>query len=300
MPEPLKGVWTPVVTPYKQNLSPDPERLIKQCRWLLDCDCGLAVFGTNSEGNSLSVAEKIDLMDALIEAGLDPKRMMPGTGACALTDAVQLAAHVAKTGCGGALALPPFYYKPVSDDGIFAFFAELIERVGDARLKLYLYHIPPVAQVGFSLELIERLIKAYPETVLGMKDSSGDFEFTKRVMAAFPGWGIFPGNELNLKEAMELGAIGCISATCNVNPAAIVDLYKTWDQPGADEKQAAINTVRKTFAAHPVIPGMKAVIADALNDPDWARLRPPLLALDDGGRAKLFADLKAIGFSLGI
>ena len=173
----FSGVLSPVITPFGADLRPDAARLARHCRWLISQNCGLAVFGTNSEANSLSVEEKIELLDALVEAGVDPARMMPGTGACALPDTVRLTAHAVKRGCAGTMMLPPFYYKGVSDEGLFRSYAEVIERVGDARLRIYLYHIPPIAQVPITLGLIERLIAAYPDTVVGIKDSSGDWTF---------------------------------------------------------------------------------------------------------------------------
>src|ERR671939_961915 len=156
----IKGVLSPVITPFTTELAPDPERFVRQCRWLSSQNVGLAVFGTNSEANSLSVEEKIELLDRLVGAGLDPARMMPGTGCCALTDSVRLTRHAVKLGCGGVLMLPPFYYKGVSDDGLFDFYSAVIDRVGEASLRIYLYHIPPVAQVPITLGLVERLLKA--------------------------------------------------------------------------------------------------------------------------------------------
>src|SRR6202158_3331401 len=175
----IKGVLSPVVTPFKSDYSPDTQRFVRHCRWLVSNNVGLAVFGTNSEGNSLSVDERMALLESLIEAGVDPARMMPGTGCCALSDSVRLSSHAVKLGCAGVLMLPPFYYKGVSDEGLYRNFAEIIEQAGDARLRIYLYHIPPVAQVGISLGLIERLLKSYPETIAGMKDSSGDWNHTR-------------------------------------------------------------------------------------------------------------------------
>ena len=151
----LSGVLAPVVTPFTPRLAPDAGRFVRHCRWLLGHGCsGLAVFGTNSEANSLSVEERMELLEALVQGGVPPETLMPGTGCCALTDSVRLTGHAVKLGCGGALMLPPFYYKGVSDEGLFRAFAEVIERVADQRLRLYLYHIPPVAQVAISLELI--------------------------------------------------------------------------------------------------------------------------------------------------
>jgi len=294
----LTGVWTPVVTPFSSDLSIDVEKLITQCQWLLSQDCGLAIFGTNSEGNSLSVEEKIDVVDALIAAGIPPARLMPGTGACALPDAIRLSAHMTSKGCGGVLVLPPFYYKAVDDDGLYHWFEKLIEGVGDKALNVYLYHIPPVAQVGFGLDLIERLVKAYPDIIVGIKDSAGDFSHTRELLARFPGWGVFPGNETHLAEAMKSGAVGCISATCNVNPAMIAQLYAKWDTPEAEELQTRCNQIRSAFGQYPMIPAMKAAIAEARQDPEWRLVRPPLSPLTQAQTTNLMQDLDKIGFAL--
>src|SRR5258707_4463681 len=192
----MKGVLSPVVTPFKADLSPDRERFVRQCRWLLSQDVGLAVFGTNSEANSLSTDEKVELLDRLVAGGIDPARLMPGTGCCALTDSVRLTAHAMKLGAGGGLMLPALYYQGVSDDGLFRSFAEVIERVGDRRLRLYAYPIPPVSQVPITLGRIERLLKAYPGIVAGVKDSSGDWSNTKAMLDAFAagGFDVFAGS----------------------------------------------------------------------------------------------------------
>src|SRR5256714_4652873 len=246
----ITGVLSPVVTPFKADLSPDPERFVRQCKWLLSQNVGLAVFGTNSEANSLSVDEKMVLLEKLVSAGVDPSRMMPGTGHCALPDSVRLTAHAVKLGCGGVLMLPPFYYKGVSDEGLYRSFAEIIERVGEARLRVYLYPIPPVAQVPITLGLVERLLKAYPVQVAGMKDSGGDWKNTQAFLDAFArgGFDVFPGAETFLLQGMRHGGAGCISATANVNPAAIARLYDTWDAADPDAQQKRLHESRGTVA----------------------------------------------------
>ena len=181
----IAGVLAPVVTPFKADLSPDRERFIRHCRWLLSQNCGLAPFGTTSEANSMSTDERISLLDALVAAGIDPSRMMPGTGCCSIVETVALTAHAVKHGCAGVLMLPPFYYKDVSEEGLYRYFSEVVQRVGDARLRIYLYHIPPVAIVGITPRLVERLLKAYPNAIAGMKDSSGDWNNTKTFLDAF-------------------------------------------------------------------------------------------------------------------
>lgn len=296
----IRGVFAPVVTPFNPDLSPDPGRLIAHCRWLLTQNCGLAVFGTNSEANSLSVDERIALLDALLEANVDAARMMPGTGCCALPDTVRLTAHAVRAGCAGVLMLPPFYYKGVSEDGLYRSFSEVIERVGDARLRIYLYHIPPIAMVGITPGLVERLLKQYPSTIAGMKDSSGDWQNTKMMLDAFAGSGfeVFAGSESFLLANMRNGGVGCISATANVNPAAIDRLYRGWRGVDADTQQQALNAVRTTVEQCVMIPALKAVIAHFTGDAAWMTVRPPLTELAEA-QAKLLIDgLRQLSFAM--
>ena len=298
-PQRMSGVLTPVITPFDRNLNPDAKRFVAQCRWLLAQNVGLAIFGTNSEANSLSVDEKIELMEALMTAGLPAERMMPGTGCCALSDSVRMTAYAAKLGCSGVLMLPPFYYKGVSDDGLFAAYAETIERVGNSDLRIYLYHIPPVSNVLLSLGLIERLIKAYPQTVVGLKDSSGDWANTKAMLDA--GWDdfrIFPGSEQFLLAGMRNGGSGCISATANVNPAAIDKLYRTWRDADADTQQEQLNAVRAMFSTYVMIPALKAAVAHYANDPAWLPVRPPLDTMTAQQQKALVDKLDAFGFTM--
>jgi len=296
----IRGVLSPVVTPFNRDLSPDPERLIAQCKWLLTQNCGLAVFGTNSEANSLSVNERIALLDALLAADVDPARMMPGTGCCALTDTVRLTEHAVKAGCAGVLMLPPFYYKDVSEDGLYRSFSEVIERVGDSRLRVYLYHIPPVAVVGIKPGLVERLMKQYPTAIAGMKDSSGDWNNTKMMLDAFAksGFDVFAGSESFLLANMKNGGAGCISATANVNPAAIDKLYREWRGANAEAQQQALDVVRKTVGQYVMIPALKAVVAHFTNDPDWAIVRPPLTELAAAQAKNVIDGLKKLDFDM--
>ena len=296
----IRGVLSPVVTPFKADLSPDAEKLGAHCRWLLSNDVGLAVFGTNSEANSLGVEEKIELLDYLVDSGLAPSRMMPGTGCSAITDSVRLTSHAVKRGCAGVLMLPPFYYKGVSDEGLFRNFAEIIERVGDSRLRIYLYNIPPVSQVTITVALIERLIDRYPVIVAGAKDSSGDWNNTKSYIDNFAarGFDVFPGAETFLLQGLRSGGAGCISATANVNPGAIANLYKTWQAADADSQQKRLDEIRGIFAKYPMIPALKTAIANYGGDPGWATVRPPLVELSKGHAESLIRDLDQAGFTM--
>ncbi|NKB69356.1 MAG: dihydrodipicolinate synthase family protein [Candidatus Latescibacteria bacterium] len=296
----LGEVLSPVVTPFDDDLRPDGQRLAAHGRWLLEQGVGLAVFGTNSEANSLSVGEKMGLLDTLVEAGLPPQRMMPGTGCCALADSVELTRHALGLGCARVLMLPPFYYKGVSDEGLYRSFAEVVERVGDSRLRIYLYHIPPVAQVPISLGLIERLLTAYPGIIAGVKDSSGDWDNTQAMLTGFQphGFEVFAGSETFLLANMRGGGRGCISATANVNPAAIAHLARTWQQPDAEKQQAGLDAVRDIFQDYVMIAALKTAIAHYGGEDQWARLRPPLVELSQEQRGELVGRLEAAGFSM--
>jgi 4-hydroxy-tetrahydrodipicolinate synthase len=308
MTQRIRGVLAPVVTPFKDDLSPDRERFIAHCKWLLSKNCGLAVFGTNSEANSLSMEERAMLLDELVAAGINPSRMMPGTGCCSIMETVKLTAQAVEHGCTGMLMLPPFYYKDVSEEGLYRYFSEVVQRVGDARLKIYLYHIPPVAVVGITTGLVERLLAAYPNAIAGMKDSSGDWNNTEMFLDAFvtasparTSFDVFVGSESFLLANMRNGGVGTISATANVDPAAIHRLYLDWKKPNADELQAKLNVVRAVFGDRKfpsMIAALKQAIAIYRNDPEWTRVRPPLVELTAEQAKTLAEELKGISFAM--
>lgn len=293
--ENLAGVFTPVLTPFDKALKPDGALFVKFCGWILSQGAGLAVFGTNSEANSLSVTEKLELLGLLIEAGLPADRMMPGTGACALSDAVALCEAAARAKTAAVLMLPPFYYKPVSDDGLFAFYAEAIERVGDAHLRICLYHIPQISGVPITLKLIEKLISRYPDTVVGIKDSGGDFANTQAMLEAFPGFRVFCGSERFLLDTMRGNGAGCISAMANVHPGAIVNLYETRATPEAPAKQDALNAMRAAYEKLAMIPALKRTVAEYGKVPGFSTVRPPLTALADPDWDRLKLSLGDLG-----
>ena len=296
----FSGVIAPVVTPYGEDGAPDADRFVEQCEWLLEDGCAaLAPFGTTSEGNSIGIDEKMELLEELVDADVDPKKLMPGTGSCSLADAIIMTEQAVELGCGGVLMLPPFYYKNPSEEGLFRFFAELIEEVGDDALKVYLYHIPPVAQVGFSLPLIARLRKEFPTTVVGLKDSSGDWANTKAILDANPGFEVFPGSEVFLLDGLRNGAAGCISATANVAAARIRKLYDGWRGADADRLQTDVTALRMAIQSYPMIPMLKALIAHYREDPVWAEVRPPFTEMPPEEAAKAIALLASEhGFKL--
>jgi 4-hydroxy-tetrahydrodipicolinate synthase len=239
-------------------------------------------------------------LTALIEGGLNPEHMMPGTGATSIDATVTMTRHALAHHCAGVLMLPPFYYKDVSDDGLFAYFSEVIQKVGSAALQIYIYNIPPVTKLTLSLSLLERLAKEYPKTVIGMKDSSGDWSYTESVikLLAPSGFRVYAGSEVFLMRTLRAGGVGCISATANVNPKAMAELAAHWRESNADERQADMDTLRAIFAQYHMIAGMKTAVAHYSKDPEWLKVLPPLMQLTAEQQAKLLSELQKANFSM--
>ena len=295
----FSGVLAPVITPFTETLQPDSKRFTKHCNWIVSQGVNLAVFGTNSEANSLNLAEKIHLLEELVTSGVNPAKLMPGTGCCALTDSISLTKKAMELGCGGVLMLPPFYYKGVTDQGLFDFYSQVIEAVADDRLHIYLYHIPPISQISLSLRLIEQLAAKYPNNIAGIKDSSGDWNQTQAFNdLAIENFAVFCGSESFLLQNMRTGGAGCISATANVNPSAIVGLYKHWQDSGAKQRQEDLNKIRDIFQAFPMIPALKAATAMYGEDSEWVRVRPPLTQLTDEQNSILSSELSSANFKM--
>jgi len=301
--KPAFGIWAPAVTPLDQDLAPDPGRFAAHVQWLLDNSCHwVAVFGTTGEANSFSVDERIALLDATLEAGIPAERLMVGTGCCALTDSVRLTRHAVESGCDKVLMLPPFYYKGVSDEALLASYGAVIDRVGHDGLSVFLYHFPKLSGVPITIGLVERLLASpYAGVVKGIKDSSGDPDGARAFITRFPGLAVFPGTETLLLAGLEAGSVGCITASANVNAPAIRRVFDAWSSGSAETAglQDVISAQRLALQSQPMIPTLKRLLAQALGDPAWLAMRPPMLATGGPQAAEQDAALAAAGFSFG-
>ena len=272
----LKGVFPATLTPMRDDLSVNSELLVKHCKWLLENGAdGITVSGTTGEANSLSVAEKMIMLDDLVAGGISPEKLIVGTGCCAFPDTVALTRHALKHGVSGILMLPPFYYKGVSDAGLFNSFEQVIQRVGDENLRIYLYHFPRMSATPISMQLIERLLKHYPHQIAGVKDSSGDWENMKGMVEAFPGFSVFAGTEAFLLDILRIGGVGCISASANVTIRFAGQVYSQWERPEAEGLQSRLTALRLALQQYPFIPGLKGMLADFSGDVSWNNMRPP-------------------------
>lgn len=294
------GVNAAVLSAMNADLSIDLDRTAAHCRWLLANGCdGLGILGTTGEANSIGISERLAMMEGLVAAGIPAAKLLPGTGVPALTDTVLLTRRAAELGCPGVLVLPPFFYKNPSDDGLFAYFSEVIQRTGTGT-KIYLYHFPQQSAVPFSLSLIERLLKAYPGVVKGAKDSSGDFANMKAMADNFArdGFEVYSGADNLLQDVLKAGGAGCITAAANVTSAVNAQVYANWNTEAGSTAQATLSALRAAVTSAPLIPGLKSLKARHAGDAAWTNIRPPHLKLTAEQEAKLFATFDACGVTL--
>lgn len=296
----LDGIWAAVLTPCDAAGVIDVARWVAHGRHLLAQGChGLALFGTTSETQAYTVAERPAALEAAVTAGLAPTRLMVGVGCCARGDTVALARHALGLGITRLLMLPPFFYKNSTDEGLYRAFAEAIDGTADPRLEVLLYHFPQVAGVPVTYGVIERLVAAYPAQLRGLKDSSGDLAHTLELIAAFPALAIFAGADNHLLDLLTAGGAGTISAAANVNAAAsrtVHDAFRSGDRAAAEAGMALVRDVRAALQRRPLIPALKAVIAATSGDPAWRRVRPPLVEPPEAETQALLAELAAAGW----
>ena len=296
---PTHGVWAPPVTPVSAGLKPDIGRWLSHLHWLLEHGChGLALFGTTSEANSFDLDERMMLLEKALADGVDPEWTMVGTGCCAVTDSIKLTRHALDNGCKKVLMLPPFYYKGVSDQGLYDSYAHIIDQLNDPSLRIILYHFPKMSATPISVDLVGKLVESFGTVIAGLKDSSGDWENTAELLKRFPQMAIFPGTETLLLDGLRNGGAGVISATANANPAAIRAVFEAWlgQNDTAEEHQSFINGSRSVFNQYPAIPAIKYLISHYHSDPDWRSVRPPLVSFDDASGDALVNELSEQGY----
>ena len=298
---PFSGLLVPMLTPFTEDLSIDTTRAADYCQSLLDDGAdGIVLLGTTGEANSLTADERRSLLETLCRQGIPAERFMVGIGGCSWPETAAALQHSAQQGAAAVLMLPPFFYKQpaVGDDGLFEFVSRVIDQTSGAKTPVYLYHIPQVTQIGWSFDLIRRLVNSFPDRIVGIKDSAGDWEHTKQLIAAFPELDVFPGFELTLLQTLRTGGVGCITATGNVNLKGIRSLCQSFESAEAESLQEQARTIRLAVQeAGPPITVMKSLLAAKTNDPAWAAVRPPLSRMPDAVGQQLDVHLRDLGWS---
>lgn len=280
------GVNCAAATPLNADFTPDLGRFAAHCKWLLEQGChGIALLGTTGEANSFSVAERKAILEAALKAGIAPDQLLPGTGVAAGPDTIELTRHALSAGVTKVVMLPPFYYKNVSDEGLFAAYARIIEGVGDSRLKIILYHIPPMSSTPLSRPLVRRLREAFPDTVIGIKDSGGDLTNMVEMVKENPGLAVLSGADPLMLPLLQSGGAGCITAVSNFTAPHMRFIFDNWADPAKAEEveaaQATISAYRTLATTYMQLPTVKAIIALKSGEMSWNRLVPPLMPLSD-------------------
>jgi 4-hydroxy-tetrahydrodipicolinate synthase len=296
----IKGLISPILSPFDDNLNFNQEMYNELAKDLLSTGCsGLAPFGTTGEALSVSNDERMQALENLIKSGVSPDKLIPGTGLCNFPDTVKISRHAIELGCKGVMTLPAFYFKDVTDEGLFQYYERLIDEINHPNLKIYLYHIPQVSGVGLSIPLVKKLRSTYPDIIVGIKDSSGVWENTEQLLS-IDGLIVYPGAELPVIDAIKLGGPGCISATANFNPnniSKVIELSHDgkWDQ--AEEVHKDVKEVRYLFQDYSAIPAQKAMLAIKYKDKRWKNIRPPLVQISEQRSSELAEKLRNHGFN---
>jgi 4-hydroxy-tetrahydrodipicolinate synthase len=286
------GVYCAATTPFNADLSVDQGLFTSHCQRLLDDGCtGIAMLGTTGEANSLSSRERMALLDAVAKSGIAPSKLLPGTGVASIMETVELTKHAVANGVGAVVMLPPFYYKGVSDDGIVDAYTAVIERVADPRLRVVLYHIPQMSAVPISLDVIDRLRKRFPEIVVGIKDSAGEFSNMKAIVERFPGFSVLVGADPLMLKLLPLGGAGCITAASNLVSRELATVFNGFNDPAKQAEVAAaqerIVATRNAVSTYVQLPSLKVLLAKRDNNDNWLRVRPPLTGLSAAEAAKV-------------
>lgn len=289
LPKRLKGVVAAIITPADRTGAPDSGRLIDFALFLLENGCdGLNVLGTTGEATSLSREQRSKVMRDIAHSSLPLERLMVGTGAAAAADAAELTLLAGELGFCGALVLPPFYYKGISDDGLLRYFS-IILHGRNVSVPIYLYNFPALSGVQYTPSFVDKALKTFGERIVGLKDSSGDMTYAREI-ASRPGFDVFPSNEACLTDARAGAFAGCISATANVNSIHCGKAYRDGDT----ESLARATRIRELFAGKPLVAGVKALASRIRKDGALEEVFPPLWQWSDDEKKQLFRDYDQI------
>lgn len=291
------GVLTAVLTPLDGNLNADYGHLVNHINWLLQRgNNAIGLLGTTGEANSFSVDERKEMLEAVLERGISPDKLLVGTGCCSITDTISLTRHAYSHNVADVLLLPPFYYKQINDRGLETYLAKVLDRVGENGIRIYLYHFPQLTGVPYTVGLVEKLVSKYPKNIIGMKDSGGDWSHMEDILKAIPGFRLYTGSEKFLLSALKAGGAGCISASANLTSPEAAAVYEAWKNGGGEKEQTRLSVLRSILEMYPAIGTLKYLFARLGNNKDWLNIRPPNSILSEEEGSQVEQKLKELDY----
>jgi len=291
------GVLTAALTPLDKNLNADYARLVKHLQWLLKRgNNGIGLLGTTGEANSFSVDERKKILEAVLDGGIPPDKLLVGTGCCSVTDTVALSRHAYSKNVGGILLLPPFYYKNITEAGLETYIDRVLDKIGENKIQIFLYHFPQLSGVPFTVSIIERLIKKYPKNIMGIKDSGGDWPHMEEILKAIPGFRLYTGNEKFLLQVLKAGGAGTISGNTNLTSPEAAAVYEAWKKGGGEKEQERLSVLSETLRMYQTIGTMKYIFSKLSGADDWLNVRPPNVILAQEEGFQLEQKLKEINY----
>ena len=292
----IKGVFSAVLTPINEDYSINLNSYLSHCQWLLKQNLtGLGIFGTTGEANCFNIEEKIQALEFLIDNNISPNLLIPGTGQCSIRDTVKFTKKCSVLKVRAVLVLPAFFYKGVSEEGVIDYYKRVIEEVQDNNLQYILYNIPQTSGVPITFDIIEKLIKLYPNNVVGMKDSSGDLDNMLKVTKFFNDFSLFSGSDSLALKVTKHGGAGAITATTNISGrllSFIINNYKKeYEIDNFEELQLLQEKIRQTLFTHEPVSALKAFMSVKLNKSEWNRVNPPLQKIENPEHHKTIISL---------
>jgi 4-hydroxy-tetrahydrodipicolinate synthase len=301
MNRPLNGVYTASLTPLTASFEPNIPALVRHAQWLLESGSdGVALLGSTGEANSLTLEQRLSIIEQTARE-LPPDRLMLGTGSCALQDSVRLTKASVDAGVFSVLVIPPFYYKPQSDESVLRFYSELISSVDEPRLRIIFYNFPKLSGYNFSVKILQELKQRFGDIAAGIKDSSGEWKNMLGIVQNIPDFMVYTGTEALLLDILKKGGAGCITATANLIAPECQRVYQAWKnnkQKVAEQAQMNLTDLRKTLENYPLVSELKSLFAAHTNAEEWENMLPPFAPILDKQVEELTEQIKGLGLDL--